>query len=197
VVVALPGDLEPAKAHGEAITTLRKRGDHVVDGRLARWIEVHGGPAGEHGVTVGIVPGGGARERLVAGTEGCGYAAADIAAIVGELTRRSGLRILASAEAPRGLDGPVGRRGDRGGEATGELALMAAQPVDLAVHGPSGAVGAASTAATGGRDGAKVRLTPGTADATTRLPDAHLASAGVLVIRGASWTWKPLVDSSK
>jgi hypothetical protein len=191
VVVALPGDLEPAGAHGEAIAGLRKRGDRVFDGRLVRWIE--GG--GVNGVTIGIVPGAGARERLVAGSDGCGWTADDVAKVVGELTRRNGLRLLVSAEAPRGMTAR-GRRGEPAGEATGELALVAPQPVDLALHGPGGAVGVASGAASGGRDGSKVRLTPGTADATTRLPTAHVASAGVLVIRGNGWTWKPLVDSS-
>jgi hypothetical protein len=186
-VVALPGDLEPASAQTEAIATLRKRGAPVLDGRLVRWMQIGG-------ATIATIPGAGARERLAAGDEGCGWTAADVAAVVGELTGRPGLRVLVTAEAPRGMTG-VDRRGTPAGEATGELALVAPQPVDLAVHAPGGAVGAASPAAHGGRDGAKVRLTPGTADATTRLPDAHAPSAGVLVIRGNSWTWKPLVDS--
>jgi hypothetical protein len=200
-VVALPGDLEPAKAQTEAIATLRKRGAKVLDGRLVRWIEVGGGAAGGvdggGGVTLATIPGAGARERLVAGDEGCGWTAQDVASIVGELSARRGLRVLVTAEAPRGMTG-VDRRGAPAGEATGELALVAPQPVDLAVHAPGGAVGAASAAAHGGRDGAKVRLTPGTADATTRLPESHESSAGVLVIRGNSWSWTPLlVDTSK
>jgi hypothetical protein len=188
-VVALPGDLEPAKAHADAISTLRKRGAKVLDGRLVRWIE-----AGN--LTLATIPGAGARDRLVAGDEGCGWTANDVATLTGQLTARKGLRVLLTAEAPRSMTG-VDRRGAPAGEATGELALVAAQPVDLAVHAPGGAVGVASTAASGRRDGAKVRLTPGTADATTRLPDAHSASAGLLVVRGDAWSWKPLVDISK
>ena len=241
VVVALPGDLESAAAQTEAIATLRKRGDHVLDGRLVRWIET-GSPgaatgagagaatgagggavtgagggamtgagggattsadrgaagAASGGATFGIIPGASARERLVAGAEGCGWTADDVAKVVGELTRRNGLRVLVTAEAPREITG--GKHGQSAGtlagEPTGELALVAPQPVDLAIHGPGGAVGAASSAATGHRDGAKTGLTPGTADATTRLPDAHAASAGVLLIRGDTWSWKPLIDSS-
>jgi hypothetical protein len=189
-VVALPGDLEPAKAHAEAIATLRKRGAKVLDGRLVRWIEVAGG------VTLATIPGAGARDRLVAGDDGCGWTSDDVAKVVGELTARKGLRVLVTAEAPRSMTG-VDRRGAPAGEATGEMALVAAQPVDLAVHAPGGAVGVATAAVSGRRDGAKVRLTPGTADATTRLPDAHFASAGLLVARGDTWSWKPLVDISK
>lgn len=186
VVVALPGDLEPVTAQTEAIATLRKRGDRVLDGRLVRWVE-----AGE-GASFAIVPGAGARERLVAGAEGCGWTADDVSALVGELTARKGIRVLVTAEAPRELtNAPV-----LAGEPTGALALVAPQPVDLAVHGPGGAVGVASAAASGRRDSAKVLLTPGTADATTRLPDAHAASAGLLVIRGDTWSWKPLIDRS-
>jgi hypothetical protein len=188
-VVALPGDLEPAKAHADAIATLRKRGAKVLDGRLVRWIE-----AGS--LTLATIPGAGARDRLVASDDGCGWTADDIANVTRELTARKGLRVLVTAEAPRSMTG-VDRRGAPAGEATGELALVAAQPVDLAVHAPGGAVGVASAATTGRRDGAKVRLTPGTADATTRLPDAHVASAGLLVVRGDTWSWKPLADISK
>ena len=188
-VVALPGDLEPAHAHAEAIATLRKRGAKVLDGRLVRWIE-----AGD--VTLATIPGAGARDRLVAGDDGCGWTADDIAKVVGELTGRKGLRVLVTAEAPRAMTG-TDRRGAPAGEATGELALVAAQPVDLAVHAPGGAVGNASAATSGRRDGGKTRLTPGTADATTRLPDAHVASAGLLVARGDAWSWKPLADIRK
>jgi len=178
-VVALPGDLEPAGAHAAALAALRKRGAQVLDGRLVRWIEIAG-------TTIGTLPGAGARERLVAGADGCAWTADDVARLYTELTARTGLRIVASAEAPRRI---------RDGEPSGELALVPPQPVDLALHAPTDP--APSPAATGGRDGAKTLLTPGTADATTRLPDAHSASAGVLVIRGQSWSWKPLVGESK
>jgi hypothetical protein len=178
-VVALPGDLEPAGAHAAALAALRKRGDVVLDGRLVRWIEVAE-------TTIGTLPGAGARERLVAGADGCAWTADDVARLYTELTARKGLRIVASAEAPRRI---------RDGEPSGELALVPPQPVDLALHAPTAPV--PSPAATGSRDGAKTLLTPGTADATTRLPDAHSASAGVLVIRGDTWSWKPLVDDRR
>jgi hypothetical protein len=37
-------------------------------------------------------------------------------------------------------------------------------------------------------------LTPGTSDATPRLPGPRGASVGVLVVHGDAWTWKPIVD---
>jgi len=79
------------------------------------------------------------------------------------------------------------------GEPAGELVLVPPQPIEVALHGPL--VALPSPAKSGGRDGASVPITPGTSDATTRLPAAHVASAGVLVIRGTSWSWRPLVDA--
>ena len=46
------------------------------------------------------------------------------------------------------------------------------------------------------RDGAGAPLSPGTSDATSRLPDGHHPSAGVLVIRGSTWTWRTVIDAS-
>lgn len=176
-IVSLPGDLESETDHQRALATLRKRGDVVLDGRQVRFIE-------SGGVTIGTIPGAGARERLVAGGDGCGWTSGDVATLYAAVTAKSGVRIIASAEAPRRMVG---------GEPTGELALAPTEDIEVLLHGP--VVPAPSAAASGGRDGAKVVLTPGTADATTRLPGPHTPSAGILSVRGQSWTWKPLVDT--
>lgn len=181
-LVALPGDLEPVPAQIEAIAAARQRGAAVIDGRLVARIEL---PA----ATIVLVPGAGAASRLAAGAEGCAYRAADVAAAFADLTPRPGLRILASAEAPRELD-----RGDRG-EPAGELALTvgAGQQIDIALHGPTS--GAATPARSGTRDGSAVSLTPGSSDATPRLPGPRRSStAGILRLRGSAWTWSPIED---
>lgn len=181
-LVALPGDLEPMDAHLAAIAALRKRGDRVLDGRSIRWIDA--GPA-----MIGTVPGAGAVERSAAGRDGCTWGPDDVAKVATELTAKDGVRILASAEAPREtVDG----------EAAGEMGLVMSKalfPVEVALHGPL--VPAPTAARHGGRDGAVVGLSPGTSDATPRLPGAHRSSAGVLVVRGGSWSWKPIVDNGK
>ncbi len=174
-VVALPGDLEPAAEHIAALAALRRRGATVVDGRLARWIELPG-------VTIATLPGAGARERLVAGNEGCQWRDGDVAALSSELSAKPGVRVFASSEAPRtSMDG----------EPAGELALVPAQPIEVALVGPIAPN--PSPARAGNRDGQRIALTPGTADATRRLPDAHVPSAGLLVVRAGTWSWRPLV----
>jgi hypothetical protein len=180
-VVALPGDLEAIPAHVAAIAALREAGRPVADGRLVRWIELGG-------ATIGTVPGAGAVERLVAGPEGCAWTAEEVAGLYGELSTRPGLRIAAMAEAPRQL---------RDGEPAGELALVAseAQPIDLVLHGPL--VPGPSAATRGSRGGARVALTPGTADATMRLPAPHTPSAGLLTLRSGRWSWQPLFAPSR
>lgn len=174
-VVALPGDLEPVTAQAAAIAALHERGVTVVDGRLVRWVELAG-------VTLATLPGAGARERLTAGDDGCQWRADDIAKLASELTAKPGMRIVASSEAPRTTVA---------GEPAGELALVPAQPVEVALHGPVSP--APSPPRAGSRDGARVALSPGTADAMRRLPDAHAPSAGILVIRAGTWSWRPLV----
>jgi hypothetical protein len=182
-VVALPGDLEPAAAQAAAVARLRAKGGVVIDGRRARRIELPG-------ATIATLPGAGAAARLVAGVEGCGYRAADAAAAFAELTKRDGLRIVASAEAPRIIVG---------GEPAGEPALTAGpdRPIDLALHGPTAETAAATPARSGTRDGAAVPLTPGTSDATTRLPGPQRApSAGLLSLSAdGTWRWKPLAGA--
>ena len=174
-IVAMPGDLEAMHAHVNAIGALRRRGMHVIDGRLVRWIELPG-------VTIATLPGAGARARLAAADDGCRWSADEVAKLYGDLTAKAGLRIVASSEAPRTTVA---------GEPAGELELVPAQPIELAVHGPVSAV--ASPAKTGGRDGARVVVSPGTADAMRRLPDPHAPSAGLLVVRAGTWSWRPLV----
>ena len=107
-----------------------------------------------------------------------------MAAVLGELTTRDGLRIVASAEAPRI---------EVGGEPAGELALTAGEthPIDLALHGPTSE--AATPERVGRRNGSAIALTPGSSDATTRLPGPkRAASAGLLVVDGAGWRWQPI-----
>jgi hypothetical protein len=162
------------------IAALRARGHAVIDGRLARWIELPG-------ATIATLPGARTAVRLVGGPDGCGYRATDVAALFGELTPRAGLRILASAESPRVTIA---------GEPAGELALTtgAAQVIDVVLHGPIAET--ASPARSGSRDGSSAALTPGTSDATTRLPGPrHPSSAALFTVNGNAWRWKPLVDS--
>ncbi len=178
-LVALPGDLEPVPALAEAIAGSRQRGAVVIDGRLVQRIEL---PA----ATIALVPGAGAASRLAAGADGCGYRAADVAAAFADLTPRAGLRILASAEPPRGV---------AEGEPTGELTLTvsAGQQIDIALHGATGS--AVTAACSGNRDGSAVALTPGTSDASPRLPGPRRNStAGVLTVRDTAWSWKPIED---
>jgi hypothetical protein len=178
--VVLPGDLEPVPDLIAAIAALRQKGMQVVDGRLAQRIELGG-------VMIATIPGAGDASRLVAGADGCAYRDTDVAAAFAEITAHTGIRIVASAEAPR-----ISLHD----EAAGTLALSpgATQEVDISLHGPVDV--SASPARTGGRDGQAVPLTPGTSDATLRLPGARKAtSAGLLTINGAAWRWRPIADT--
>jgi hypothetical protein len=179
-VVALPGDLEDAGALAAAIATMRAKGQIVIDGRLAQRIELPG-------ATIATIAGAGNASRLIAGGGGCAFRAEDVPAALADLTARKGLRILATAEAPRvTLDG----------EAAGELALTpgAGSEIDVVLHGPL--VAAPTKARAGARNADAVALSPGTVDATPRLPGPMRApSAGVLSIRGDAWSWKPIADT--
>ncbi len=179
-IVVLPGDLEAVPALTAASTALRSRGVTVLDGRLIHTIEAPG-------VTIATIGGAGARGRLVAADDGCAYRDTDVTAALIALTARPGIRIVATAEAPRSL---------RAGEPTGEIALTAGagQEVDVALHGPLAA--GASRSRSGTRAGDAVALTPGIVDATPRLPGpATPSTAGLLTISGDYWTWKPITDS--
>lgn len=179
-LVVLPGDLEAVPDVVAAIAALRTKGLFVVDGRLAQRIELPG-------VVIATIAGTADVSRLVAGAEGCAYAQPDVAMAFAALTPSAGIRILATAEAPRiVIDG----------EPAGELALVpgAGQAIDVSLHGPVAAD--PSPARTGGRDGAAVSLTPGTSDASTRLPGPRKSpSAGLLTVRGTTWQWQPIADT--
>jgi hypothetical protein len=173
LLVALPGELEGAGAQSAAVVALRTKGASIVDGRLARRIEL---PK----ASIALVTGAAYPQRLVAGTDGCVYSSLTVATTINELVAREGLRILAATAAPRHL---VNR------EATGELALGGTY--DIAVHPPIGPRPSAAT--TGARDSKSIALSPGIADATTRLPDGRgVPSAGILTITGTTWKWRPV-----
>ena len=173
-VIALPGDLEAETAEAAAIVALRAHGAIVVDGRLARWIGA--GSA----ATLATVPGA---ATPVDAADGCAWTAADVSRIYAELAAKSGLRVALIAGAPRE---------QHAGEASGELALVPEPAIDLIVHGP--ARPEPSPEAHGGRDGARLYISPGTSDASPRLPETKPPAAGILAIRGEAWTWTPLVD---
>lgn len=179
LLVVLPGDLEPVSGLELAIAALRAKGQLVVDGRLAQRIEMPG-------VTIATIAGASDASRLVAGSDGCTYRADDLAPAFADLTAAKGIRILAAVEAPRVRIA---------GEAAGELALVpgATQELDITLHGPVDA--AATPARTGGRDGEAIPLSPGTSDATLRLPGPRrTTTAGILTITGTAWKWRPIAD---
>lgn len=179
-MLVIPGDLEAMPALAAASAALRTRGITVFDGRMIQWVE---GP----GVSIATIGGAGARGRLVAADDGCAYREGDVTAALLALSAKPGIRILASAEAPRSV---------RGGEPAGELALTAGadQEIDIALHGPL--TPGASRSRAGGRTGDAVALTPGTVDATPRLPGpATPPTAGLLIVSGDAWTWKAITDA--
>lgn len=179
-MVAVPGDLESMPALAGATKALRARGVAVFDGRFVHEIEAPG-------LSIAIIAGASARGRLVAVDDGCEYRDADAAAALVSLTARPGIRIAATAEAPRSM---------RAGDATGEQALTAGAgvEVDVALHGPIAA--GASRPRSGARNGDAVALTPGVVDATPRLPGpATTPTAGLLTVSGDAWSWKPVTDS--
>ena len=178
-LVVLPGDLEDTGELALAIAALRAKGQLVIDGRLAQRIEFPD-------ALIATIAGASDTSRLVAGAQGCAYRGDDVGAAFADLTAFKGLRILASAEAPRMTVN---------GEPAGELVLVpgATQEIDISLHGPVDV--AASPARTGGRDGGAVPLTPGTADAQTRLPGPRRSiSAGLLTMTGSAWKWRPIAD---
>ena len=179
-VIAIAGDLESVTAQTAAIAALRARNQVVFDGRLARNLELPG-------VSITTIPGASSAGRLVAGADGCGYHGDDVTAALGGLTARPGIRILATAEAPRIAVA---------GEPAGELAITPGTfaEVDVVLHGP--VVETPTPARNGTRDGAAMALTPGTSDATTRLPGRHTPSAGVLSVSATTWRWKPILDQN-
>jgi hypothetical protein len=178
-VLAIPGDLEPAQAHGAAVAALRAKRLPVVDARLVHRVAVPG-------ADLAILAGAGSELRLAAGADGCGYREHDAKVAFADLAKAAGLRILVSPEGPRRVVE---------GDATGELALVPpADSVDLVLHGPA-ADAPVSPARNGKRDGEGVALTPGTSDAGPRLPVHRPATAGILSISGKGWAWRPIGDA--
>jgi hypothetical protein len=178
-VVALPGDLESAAALAAAAKAMRGRGQVVIDGRLAHTIDAGG-------ATIETVAGALAATRLAAAEDGCMVTEQDAQAAVAAASERTGVRIIASAEAPRATTD---------GEATGDLAITAPTgAIDVALHGSTGQP--ASRARSGKRGTDAATLTPGSADATPRLPGPpRPPSAGLLVVNGDAWSWKPITDA--
>ncbi len=179
-VLAIPGDLESAPALTAAVKALRGRGLPVLDGRLVHTVELPG-------ASLAVIAGAGAQARLVTGPDGCAYRPDDVKAAYAALGERPGIRIAVTAEAPRTL---------ADGEPTGELVLApgAGQEIDVVLHAPTEVP--ATRARTGARDAGAVALTPGTADATLRLPGPlRAATAGLLTIHGTAWSWKPVADT--
>ena len=170
-VIALPGDLESLPAQAAAVA----HSTNVLDGRLLRRVDLAS-------ASIALVGGASAAERLL--VDGCTFTPGEVAAALADLTPRTGLRILATAEAPRHtVDG----------DASGERSLVpgAGQQLDLMLHG---AADLPSPAAKGGRDGEATPLTPGSADAASRLGPARVPSAGILAIKAGTWTWTPVRD---
>jgi hypothetical protein len=176
-LVALPGDLEPVPAQIAAIALARRRGAAVVDGRLVQRIALPG-------VTIAVLPGAAAVTRLAAGADGCRYRNADVTTALAELSQQPGLRVAALAEPPvTGAERSARALAAGGGAGAIDLVLRAP------IHG------GATAARTGGRDGAMIALTPGSSDATPRLPGGpRIPTAGVLTVRGHGWTWQPVAD---
>ncbi|HEY4175410.1 MAG TPA: hypothetical protein VGM90_01200 [Kofleriaceae bacterium] len=202
-VIAMPGDLEDAGALTAAIAELRAKGAVIFDGRLVQKVVVPD-------ATIALVAGVGAPGRTVAGSDGCVYARSDVDRIAADLVASSGVRILASNESPR-VDGVGFQSGDTpsayaADPAMGELSITAAG-FDVALHGPSPAQDGATNGASGGengvtrkmggaRIGGATEVTPGSADATPRLPGgAHAPTAGLLTVANDKWIWDPIVDA--
>jgi hypothetical protein len=99
-LIAIAGDLEPAPALAQAIAKLRARTQPVIDGRLARTIELPN-------ATIATLPGARFASRLVAGADGCGYTAANISTLLGDPRHAPG---CGSWRPPRRrVEGRVGR----------------------------------------------------------------------------------------
>ena len=174
-VIALPGDLEGVSAQSAAIAALHARGEPIVDGRLVRRIALPG-------ATIATLGGASAAERLSAAADGCVFAPAEATAALASVAAEPGLRIAALPEAPRLV---------RAGEATGDLS-MPATALDVVLHAP--VAPEPTPARAGHRDGAAAPLTPGTSDATTRLPaGVGMPSAGLLTVGAGVWRWRPVL----
>jgi len=184
LVVAIPGDREPAEGHRAAVAALAPRG--VVDGSLVRWIVVGG-------VGIATLPGQPFTTRLAHGVEGCGHTDADAAAVLAAAPDGLRTRILASQRAPRHPDrGDQAALGVAAGDAGLAAALAGAAPmVDLVVHA---SLDGAPTPAGRLGDGLAMVAT-GVASASPRLDAAgrRLGPAAVVVtVEGSRLQWQPI-----
>ena len=152
----------------------------VLDGRLARWIELPG-------VDDRDDP---RRRRASSGSSRAPTAARWRAGDVAQ-------RYASSPRHRRAAD-----RRDRGGtarddgEPSGELALVPA-PAGRCRRCTAGTARWHSRARQGGRDGRMPRCRRGPSTRRPACPRHAHRRAGLLVIRGGTWSWKPLVDESE
>ena len=134
------------------------------------------------GATIATIPGAtGATERLVAGRGRL--------RVAGSAMSRCVYTELAGDH--RGTHRARGRGPPREGAATGELALVPHRPIDVVVHGAGALTPARVRAAATART---PRSRPGPRTRRLGCPRHAHPAAGLLVIRGTTWTWKPLVD---
>jgi hypothetical protein len=187
LVLAIPGDREPAAGHRAAVAALAGRG--VLDGAVVRWLVVDG-------VGVATLPGQPAVTRLAHGVEGCGHADADATAVVAAGPDGVRVAILASQRAPRHADG-----GDRSalGAAAGDaglataIAAAGAPGVDVIVH--AALDGAPATAGTLAPAPRPVALATGVASASPRLDGKGrrvTPAALVVTVDGNRVAWQPI-----
>ena len=161
-LVALPGDLEPVSGLSEAIARARQRGAAVVDGRLVQRIEL---PA----ATIALVPGASAASRLVGGRRRL--------RLPSRGRRRRVRRPHAAGRAAhpgvgRGAARGRTRRADRRARHDGRRRSTDRHRAARAPewHDDGTTSDGATPAQSGDRDGAAVSLSPGSSDATPRLP---------------------------
>jgi hypothetical protein len=186
LVVAIPGDREPAAGHRATVAALA--GSGIVDGSLVRWLVIDG-------VGVATLPGQPYAGRLAHGVEGCGQTDADATALLAVAPADLRVRIVASQRAPRHADGTDGAAlGASAGDA-GLAAALAAPPTagaraDLVVHGsldgspsPAGRAEGPALVATGVTSGS-----PRLDAAGRRLHPAIV----VVTVEGSRVSWQPI-----
>jgi hypothetical protein len=187
MVVAIPGDREPAAGHRSAVGAFGARG--VVDGSQIRWLVIDK-------VGVATLPGQPFASRLAHGVEGCGHGDADATAVLAAAPADLAVRILATQRAPRHAGG-----GDRTalGAAAGDAGLAAAiaaagdHGADVVVHAALDGLPTPAGALAPG-DG-PVALATGIASASPRL-DARggrvTPAVLVVTVQGERVEWQPL-----
>jgi hypothetical protein len=187
LVVAIPGDREPAAGHRAAIAGLAARG--VVDGSQIRWLVIDK-------VGVATLPGQAFAARLAHGVEGCGHTDEDATAILAAAPADLAVRILASQRAPRHADGSDhGALGATAGDPGLAAAIEAAgaKGADVVVHASlDGTPASAGKLAPGA---GPVAIATGIASASPRLDarGGRVTPAALLVtIEGNRVEWQPI-----